>query len=272
MVAYNFKKQFVEKILDLSKRHTIRRIGKREHAKPGDKLQLYYGQRTKQCRKIADAVCMARLRLRINVGETEFLGIWTISRTGAVDAVPKHSWPAFAKRDGFESIADMHAFWLASHGVGMFEGFLIQWGENIKKTIYAEDVDCWRTGKSRTVSAWLDLAESQLMQHGAKNVLKSTGTNETGATTFMFAFELNDQKYNLVWPTLPTRSHSESAERAARIQAVTSLYHEVKNCCVVGNRYGKGTGFFAYQMLPDGRTVRQLAAPELVSTIAGYLT
>lgn len=69
MVAYSFKKRFVDPIrvglssVSLSfdcqpKRQTIRSIGKRRHARPGETLQLYTAMRTKQCRKIGDARCM----------------------------------------------------------------------------------------------------------------------------------------------------------------------------------------------------------------------
>lgn len=52
MAAYNFKSQFVPKIESGEKTQTVRRIGKRVHAKPGQPVQLYTGMRTKKCRKI----------------------------------------------------------------------------------------------------------------------------------------------------------------------------------------------------------------------------
>ena len=57
MVAFNFT-VFTDKVADRSKRMTIRRTAR---AKPGDKLQLYTGMRTKACRKLVeeDAVCVA---------------------------------------------------------------------------------------------------------------------------------------------------------------------------------------------------------------------
>lgn len=139
------------------------------------------------------------------------------------------------------------------------------------KTIYAEDVDYWKTGQRRSVSQWLDLAESQLVKHGAKDIMRATGT-DAGHVTYLFAFVLNDQRFKMVWPVLPCRKKSDPNTESAKVQAATSLYHEIKNCVVIGNRYGKRTGFFSYQMLPDGRTVRELAAPELSGNIAGLLT
>lgn len=52
MPAYNFRKQFAPLVESGQKRQTIRTIGKRRHARAGEPLQLYTGQRTKACRKL----------------------------------------------------------------------------------------------------------------------------------------------------------------------------------------------------------------------------
>ena len=57
MVALNFKKQFAEAVRSGVKRQTVRREGKRKLIITGTKLQLYTGQRTKDCVKLGDAVC-----------------------------------------------------------------------------------------------------------------------------------------------------------------------------------------------------------------------
>lgn len=56
MAIYSFQERFISWILDLSKRHTIRK--KRKYPpKPGDKIYLYFGLRTKWCKKIGEATC-----------------------------------------------------------------------------------------------------------------------------------------------------------------------------------------------------------------------
>jgi len=124
MVAYSFKKQFVAPILLGTKCQTIRANGKRRHARPGDALQLYTGMRTKQCRKIGDAMCRSYELISINVE------LWAIS-TGVF---PKFTaWPEwlddFARRDGFADRFEMRDFWLKAHGPGLFQGVLIRWQE-----------------------------------------------------------------------------------------------------------------------------------------------
>jgi hypothetical protein len=141
MPAYSFKKQFVNPIrvglgldpfLDLHeqfvgdtdapitpKRQTIRAIGRRRHARPGETLQLYHGMRTKQCFKIAEARCISVDPIVINVYDTRL----EILRF----APDPERLEEFARADGFKNAADMHAFWAEEHGLGYFSGVLIRW-------------------------------------------------------------------------------------------------------------------------------------------------
>ena len=51
MVAFSFKAQFADLVASGKKTQTIRQTAR---AKPGDRLQLYTGMRTKKCRKLVD--------------------------------------------------------------------------------------------------------------------------------------------------------------------------------------------------------------------------
>jgi hypothetical protein len=115
VVAYNFQEQFVERITKLDKRQTIRPIGKRKHARPGDALQLYTGMRTAKCRKLLDAVCTASAVVNLDAG---------ISIAGRnLDPLEAD---AFAVADGFGSTAEMLAWFESRYGLP-FEGVCIQW-------------------------------------------------------------------------------------------------------------------------------------------------
>ncbi|MGV3485384.1 MAG: ASCH domain-containing protein [Planctomycetaceae bacterium] len=122
MVAYNFQAQFTEAIASGAKTHTIRRNGKRRHARAGERLQLYTGMRTKACRKILqeDPVCDGVYPVVIVV-EDERIAAITVGGA-AVDSLEQ-----FAIDDGFESLAHMHEFWIRFHGVGRFVGSMIEW-------------------------------------------------------------------------------------------------------------------------------------------------
>ena len=122
MVAINFMKQFVPKIEDGTKIHTLR---DKARCKVGDKLQLYYGQRTKQCRLIKEVVCTA-------VVPVEFIV------TREFD-VPKAHWTINGKKlssfdcadlafgEGFEVQSLMRDWFWINKGP-QWSGYLIAWG------------------------------------------------------------------------------------------------------------------------------------------------
>jgi hypothetical protein len=146
MVAYSFKRRFVDPIkcglglpldeigaLVLPKQQTIRAIGKRRHARPGETLQLYQGMRTKQCFKIGEARCASVEGVMLkwsewpafmtyDVAERE-PGVWR--RIGNIR--PIIDMEAFARADGFGCFDDMQRFWTEEHGPETFEGKLIRW-------------------------------------------------------------------------------------------------------------------------------------------------
>lgn len=113
MVAINFKKEFSGFVERGEKRQTIR---EQCRAYTGCKLQLYYGQRTKQCRKLLDAVCTS----------TQHIFLRSNSAWGA--SFICDDLDAFAKKDGFENYAEMWKFFEArADEDGCFSGFLIEW-------------------------------------------------------------------------------------------------------------------------------------------------
>lgn len=100
---------FIDKILSGEKRQTIRRAGfKWKSVKVGDKLTLYTGLRTKQCRKLGEAV-------------VESVGKVVFYRAGLIAVVTRYgeNWltefwltedevDELVRRDGF---GDVHDFW-----------------------------------------------------------------------------------------------------------------------------------------------------------------
>jgi len=80
MPAYNFKSQFAQPIESGRKRQTIRPRRKRP-TRPGDKLYLYMGMRTKACRKLAEVICTRVTPVDIPQGAIRLGGILFLSRT-----------------------------------------------------------------------------------------------------------------------------------------------------------------------------------------------
>jgi hypothetical protein len=158
MVAYSFKERFIApisvglgllpsepKIVDdfgydykiveaiRPKRQTIRAIGGKRHAHPGEILQLYYGMRTKQCRQIGVARCRSvegvlfkwsewQSFLTYEIMQDE-IGYWR--RTGPTQEIKNRD--QFAVDDGFADFSEMSEFWMKEHGDLTFEGLLIKW-------------------------------------------------------------------------------------------------------------------------------------------------
>lgn len=150
MVAYSFQPRFVEPIQTRSKRQTIRALRAR-HARPGERLQLYYGMRTRGCYKIVpDPVCIGVDDIRIDLSPLAHhphpvdaadleaaAALVSIEINGMSVATADRD--ALAIADGFDCHvwrgttmivspwAAMIAFWMSTYGAAVFTGVLIRW-------------------------------------------------------------------------------------------------------------------------------------------------
>lgn len=116
MPALNFKRQFAALVESGQKRQTIRRRGKIKFA-VGDRLYLYTGQRTSQCRKLGEAIVTAVREVVI-----DDLGVAIEGRrlTGAGVAF-------LAANDGFDTPAGFFEFFDEQRDGRAFLGRLIHW-------------------------------------------------------------------------------------------------------------------------------------------------
>lgn len=121
MVAYNFKREFMRAIRDDKKRSTIRPNGKRRHARPGERVQLYTGMRTKHCQLLHDREC-----LKAEPIDFEITASGNIRRLH-IDGQP-FSVDKLAKQEGFESAHAMGAWFHDQYGPDDFQGTIIVWG------------------------------------------------------------------------------------------------------------------------------------------------
>lgn len=114
MVAYNFKKNLVKPILSNEKFYTIRAT---RRSKEDDKLQLYTGQRTKQCKLIGYATCSGTYVVFIN---EKSVSVENHRYSGVIEL------DTFARGDGFKCFEDMKDFFRKTHGLP-FQGFITYW-------------------------------------------------------------------------------------------------------------------------------------------------
>lgn len=107
MVAYNFKEQFAPLVSSGIKRQTIRANGDRRHAAPGESVQLYTGQRTKECRKLVepDPVCVRSRPIGISANHDVFLGVGS-----DIEQLDETAIAILAATDGFKSTDEFFQF------------------------------------------------------------------------------------------------------------------------------------------------------------------
>ena len=127
MVAYSFKPVFVHPIRQGFKIGTIRALGKRRHARPGEMLQFYCGMRRPGCFKIIDDLPCLRVNeiefdLTSTPGERSAILI-----SGGVPIDDRKERDMFARADGFPGFKEMLEFWLETHGRINFAGVHIIW-------------------------------------------------------------------------------------------------------------------------------------------------
>lgn len=138
----------------------------------------------------------------------------------------------------------------------------------MKQSTYAETVNYWKTGQS-SPDTWLDHAKTEITAVGGK-VLADGFINEasSGRASFMLAFELDGERFKVLWPVLESKTGNL---RAARIQSATALYHEVKAACVKLRFLGARSAFLAYWMLPDGsgRTASEVTLEDDLPQLLG---
>lgn len=132
----------------------------------------------------------------------------------------------------------------------------------------AEDANYWQTSTVSTDS-WIYKAKHEIVAAGGTLGSSAFGDDGQGRAAFMLEFSFGRDQFRIVWPVLESRT---GRDRAAKIQAATMLYHDVKAKCVSAKVHGVRAAFFQYAMLPDGRTAAQLADPEIVNMYPKLLT
>lgn len=141
MVAYSFNPRFEAPILAGTKCWTIRGEGRRRHARSGEMVQLYVGQRTRHCRLLGQAMCTDVRPIQIILSDA-----WGKPRIDFID-IDHERGPSifnltfktreeidqFARADGFSDGRDMAEFWWCTHrnliinGQIQFNGLWIEW-------------------------------------------------------------------------------------------------------------------------------------------------
>ena len=141
-------------------------------------------------------------------------------------------------------------------------------GSGAMKHVYAEDVNYWQTSTSEP-DAWIARAKAEIKSAGGVVMGEAFGQDADGRSAYMLAFAFGTEQFRAVWPVLPSKTRNE---RAARIQAATMLYHDIKAKCVAAKVHGARAAFFPYLLLSDGRVASAATEPALMDAWPKLLT
>jgi len=127
---------------------------------------------------------------------------------------------------------------------------------------FAEDVNYWKTSKS-TPDTWLEKAAELIEDLGGKVLGHAFGSDPvSGASAYLMEFEIGGDQFKVIWPVLPTKYEDSSI--AAKRQAATYLFRDIKAKCLSAVIKGTRTAFFEYLRLPNGRTPPELVTEDLL--------
>lgn len=132
-----------------------------------------------------------------------------------------------------------------------------------QKNNWAENAPYFKTSQS-SVETWTERAQKEIEGIGGKIISEINGSDLSGRAAFLIAFTIGEDKFKLVWPVLESKTGNK---KAAKIQAATALYHDVKARVVAAKFLGIRESFFGYLLLPNGQTVSEATSSTLLDNI-----
>jgi hypothetical protein len=127
-------------------------------------------------------------------------------------------------------------------------------------------VNYWKTSKS-SPSTWIEKAKREIVSVGG-TIVGEAFVMQQGAGAFMLAFDLDGDRYKILWRVLESKGGDATA---AKRQAATALYHDVKNSCVKLRFAGARVAFADALIAPDGRTVGEIVDIGMASSLPRML-
>ncbi len=108
-----------------------------------------------------------------------------------------------------------------------------------------------------------------MVKHIGGTVTSSGFGSSNEKSAFMIQFHFDGEDYRIVWPVLESKTDNELA---AKRQAATMLYHDVKAKLISAQIIGIKTAFFSWICLPNGKVASECYAPELLAQAPKFLT
>lgn len=133
-------------------------------------------------------------------------------------------------------------------------------------TIYVEDVNYWKTSTS-AADTWIERAKKEIEAIDG-SILSEAYGNQGDRAAFMLLFEIAGDTFKAIWPVLESETGNQ---KAAKIQAATMLYHDVKAKCVSAKVLGARKAFFGFMLLSDGRVASETGGNEIAALVPPML-
>ena len=124
---------------------------------------------------------------------------------------------------------------------------------------YAEDIGHYWLTSQISPDSWMEKSKKLIEDSGGNVTAEGFGSAQD-KSAYMMAFSFGDDRFKVIWPVLPTRTGKEAA---AKRQAATLLYHDIKAKAMTASVLGHKVAFFSYMLLSDGRTAGEMPTPEL---------
>lgn len=135
------------------------------------------------------------------------------------------------------------------------------------KVVYAQDVNYWRTGTT-SPDKWLEKAKNEIKNVGG-TIDGEAYMERDDKRAYTLLFTMDGDPYRITWPVLPlkpmkpnnrrTPSELRADDQAAKIQATTFIYNDIKAKCMILKVFGPQATFLQYRVMPDGSTPAEQA-------------
>lgn len=132
---------------------------------------------------------------------------------------------------------------------------------------YAEDLPYFKTS-TVSIDTWIDKAKEEIKRAKGKVETEAFASTD-GKEAYLLSFSFGEDKFSIQWPVLKVRNQKDA--KAAKIQAATMLYHDVKSRCVSARVMGIRSAFMGYLLMANGKTADQMSNAEYLMFIPQVL-
>ena len=133
----------------------------------------------------------------------------------------------------------------------------------------AETVNYWKSGKTDPDNKLDQVCD--LIENASGKIIERGIMLQSPHEVVYLRFFLDEEEFKIIWPVLKPTDGTSTNQRAARIQAVTFVYHDVKAKCMTASVLGPRVAFLPYYVTENGATTSELATPELTDAFPKLL-